>query len=770
MCFPTKSVGNSRVVVPRSRWLLAAKGCDLRPNGQVTGQGLPAAGSLPGQTIAYEIDSDTGWVTGTAGPNGIAATVAHDNVGRATHYKMHAGVSELITATYSYNRTTDRLIGYQADRFSQPGIDRSETYEYDEAGNVTSLADVSRTGTDTQCFNYDYLARLTGAWTQKTADCATTGQAAETAGTIGGPAPYWHEYSHDKVGSRLTEVQNGIAGSSTPGDVTRTYAYDPAQPHAVTGVVQQTAAAGGNPAVTASESYTYNAVGQTTQRVLGGDTQTLSWTREGRVDKVANADGTGSEYLYDADGNRLISRDTVTDGTTGEPVTETTLYLGHTEITVRETEPTVARATRYVPVGGGHLAVIENSGAVSFNLADHQGTGQLSIRASDMALTQRRTAPFGTDRGEAVAPSDWAGSRGYVGGYDDREATGLVSLGAREYDPALGRFISLDPVMVLTDPQQIHGYSYADNSPITLSDPTGLCRGPILDGAFCDHGDGWQQIAPIDTGGATTETVFEVGQSPTAAAQQALAAALRSPGPGTSRTGSPGAATEGPTADEIARAQAVMDKSVTDVALEMGWELLKDFVGWNDLQGCLNADIMSCGMLAVGITPWGKGLKAVKVLYKMIDGAIAFYKQQKAARAVLSRTLWHGGKVSPEVAFVKGITPRGGSADLRAYVRDNAASNFVSTSTSRRIAADFSAKIDKTKIRGQQANGWVYEIADPGTGIDVNATMSRVDAPWRYEREIAFEGGVAPQHIRGAYEYRGGSATGNYVQNPNYGG
>jgi RHS repeat-associated protein len=65
------------------------------------------------------------------------------------------------------------------------------------------------------------------------------------------------------------------------------------------------------------------------------------------------------------------------------------------------------------------------------------------------------------------------GERGFVGGTEDA-TTGLTHLGAREYDPALGRFISVDPVMDLANPQQMHGYAYAGNSPITKSDPTGL--------------------------------------------------------------------------------------------------------------------------------------------------------------------------------------------------------------------------------------------------------------------------------------------------------
>ncbi|WP_460407308.1 RHS repeat-associated core domain-containing protein, partial [Actinophytocola sediminis] len=47
--------------------------------------------------------------------------------------------------------------------------------------------------------------------------------------------------------------------------------------------------------------------------------------------------------------------------------------------------------------------------------------------------------------------------------------------GARQYDPTLGRFISVDPIMDLTDPQQMNGYTYSNNNPTTYSDPTGLC-------------------------------------------------------------------------------------------------------------------------------------------------------------------------------------------------------------------------------------------------------------------------------------------------------
>lgn len=70
-------------------------------------------------------------------------------------------------------------------------------------------------------------------------------------------------------------------------------------------------------------------------------------------------------------------------------------------------------------------------------------------------------------------------------------ATGL---GAREYDQVSGRFLSADPIIDVADPLQMNGYAYANNSPISKSDPTGLC--PI---DLCGGGEG--------KGGSTTGEV-----------------------------------------------------------------------------------------------------------------------------------------------------------------------------------------------------------------------------------------------------------------------
>lgn len=265
--------------------------------------------------------------------------------------------------------------------------------------------------------------------------------------------PPTNAYTYDEAGNRTTETLHEQ-------DITRTYSYDEDQPHTLTEVVQEA------PGVRSLEEYGYDASGNTVSRQTGGETQTLSWNPEGRVAHVKNADDTTVEYIYDADGSRLIAR---TDS-------ETTLYLGHTEVVVKR-GAAAAEATRYIDLGAGHAAVIENDATTSFTLADHHGTGNIAVNAQTSEATQRRTLPFGGYRGEDPGAA-WPGSRTFVGGFDDT-STGLYGLGAREYDPALGRFISADPIMDRSDPQQLHGYSYSNNNPLAFSDPTGLLFRPF---------------------------------------------------------------------------------------------------------------------------------------------------------------------------------------------------------------------------------------------------------------------------------------------------
>ena len=79
-------------------------------------------------------------------------------------------------------------------------------------------------------------------------------------------------------------------------------------------------------------------------------------------------------------------------------------------------------------------------------------------------------------------PTDWSFNnvtlptiidRGYTG-HEHLDKFGIIHMNGRMYDPYLGRFLSVDPVIQsTTNSQAFNGYSYCLNNPLRYSDPTG---------------------------------------------------------------------------------------------------------------------------------------------------------------------------------------------------------------------------------------------------------------------------------------------------------
>src|SRR5699024_9590808 len=71
---------------------------------------------------------------------------------------------------------------------------------------------------------------------------------------------------------------------------------------------------------------------------------------------------------------------------------------------------------------------------------------------------------------------------------------------ARLYDPKLGRFLSVDPLIAHpSSTQAINPYSYVENNPLNKTDPTGMASVCSLGMAACGHfGGGGQGIGGID--------------------------------------------------------------------------------------------------------------------------------------------------------------------------------------------------------------------------------------------------------------------------------
>ncbi|MFB8439426.1 RHS repeat-associated core domain-containing protein [Streptomyces niveus] len=352
-------------------------------------------------------------------------------------------------------------------------------FTQDDAGNVTSIFDATTQGgsakADYQCFTYDGHRRLTDAWTPKTADCAASGR---TTANIDGAAPYWTSYTYNTAGQRKTETQHAAAGDSTTNYTYGTPA-PASQPHALTSTTGVKAGA-----------YEYDAAGNTTGRPGVQAKQTLTWNSEGDLvsatEPAAGAKpATGTSYLYDAGGELLISRNTTGDG-------DTVLYLGNTEVrlTTKGTSKTLT-GTRYYQAAGQTIAIRTGTAGVTttklnFLAADHHGTSSLVLEADTYAITKRHTTPFGAPRG--TTPTTWPDDKGFLGKPADT-TTGLTHIGAREYDPGIGQFISVDPVLALDQHQSMNGYAYANQNPVTHSDPTGM---------WIDDGTGHSE--PIDDG------------------------------------------------------------------------------------------------------------------------------------------------------------------------------------------------------------------------------------------------------------------------------
>ncbi|WP_147451091.1 RHS repeat-associated core domain-containing protein [Corallococcus llansteffanensis] len=95
--------------------------------------------------------------------------------------------------------------------------------------------------------------------------------------------------------------------------------------------------------------------------------------------------------------------------------------------------------------------------------------------------------PFGEAKSSGSAgPDALLYSSAQWNGGEVLESFGLSRLGARLYDPVLGRFLSRDPLFVPRTAATTHPYAFAMNDPVNLSDPTGLdstcmgkeCQGP----------------------------------------------------------------------------------------------------------------------------------------------------------------------------------------------------------------------------------------------------------------------------------------------------
>jgi len=183
------------------------------------------------------------------------------------------------------------------------------------------------------------------------------------------------------------------------------------------------------------------------------------------------------EYIYDANGNKLRKIINID----GQP-TITTDYAGNYIYK--------NNALQFFNTAEGYFNVTSTSGNISGNYVyqykDHLGNVRLSYTNNGTAssinlgiVEESNYYPFGLRHkgyNNVVTSTNPAQNYKY-NGKELNESLGLnwYDYGARRYDPAIGRWFTVDKMA--DDEMQIDKtpYAYSWNSPITLNDPDGNC-------------------------------------------------------------------------------------------------------------------------------------------------------------------------------------------------------------------------------------------------------------------------------------------------------
>ena len=414
-----------------------------------------AAGPLPSEKLIYLYDTAS-MPDAMGGKGSYVGDTLYSPYGEPLQLAMGNTVGQTSYLTMAYQDGTRRLAQTRISRQSATGTDEITDYTYNDAGNPTKIDATLNGGThDTQCYQYGERAQLTNAWTPAGSNCAS----APTQAGLGGPAPYWQSWTHDDVGN-ITTITDRTATTSSATTLTYPSAGQPL-PHFATSATTT----GSQPT---TRSFTADETGNTATSTKNGATEQLIWDPEGHLAQVTGST-TAAQYLYDPDGDRLTRRE----------AGKTTLYLGATELTFTTATATLS-AQRYYSFAGRTIATRSgpNNADVSTLLGNPQNTALHAVANTTGTLTIRRSTPYGNTRG---APVSWNGDHGFLNGPTDT-STGLTHLGAREYDPTLGRFLSVDPVLDPSDPLQTNAYTYAQNNPTGMTDADG--RRPLGAGDY----------------------------------------------------------------------------------------------------------------------------------------------------------------------------------------------------------------------------------------------------------------------------------------------
>ena len=213
-------------------------------------------------------------------------------------------------------------------------------------------------------------------------------------------------------------------------------------------------------------TYTWDTRGNLATKTQGANTTTYTWRADNRLLSISNA-GVKIFYGYNPQGQR-IKRYVTRGGVTTRTHYTLDTQRPYSEVLSESTQVGNGswnhQHNTFTPDGLGEL--LQSGGQTVF--ADAQGHTRLVIDGAGNATALSYDA-FGLEMGSAAT----AVNHRYTGEYFDQDS-GLYHLRARDYDPSIGRFISMDEHPGSQQiPLTLNKYLYGNADPVNHIDPSG---------------------------------------------------------------------------------------------------------------------------------------------------------------------------------------------------------------------------------------------------------------------------------------------------------
>ena|GEM_PF-3071279 len=285
----------------------------------------------------------------------------------------------------------------------------------------------------------------------------------------------WSALTVDQWGGMGVNDWGLLPALSAAGPIT-TYVYDPVGNRLVLNVDGELTTSTYNAAnrlVTAEDisgitTYTFDANGnQRTVEMPTNDITTYSWTYENQLAQLEEPDDVITTYIYAPTNRRgeelRLSKETETG---------LVQFLWDDQNLIQELDDTGTVEAEYTlnPQPYGDLVSQRRDHDSTFYHYDALGSTQSLTDQTGTVENEYTYSAFGKElssSGSVDNPFTWVGELGYY-----KEEDGRYTLRKREYEEAIARFLSEDPIRFDAGDENL--YRYVGNSPSNAVDPSGL--------------------------------------------------------------------------------------------------------------------------------------------------------------------------------------------------------------------------------------------------------------------------------------------------------